>query len=419
MTPRVPSFAGSAGLAGLVLLLAACGGGGSGGAPPVDGASPSTAATRIVVNATSLDELEVLCDDKGATVIGPVEGTDYYLVEIPEGVSQEDFLEDMHDELEVEDAEEDSDEVAFPEGGGLTIPAFADDPVASVGTQPALARIGAGLAHLRGYTGRGVIVAVIDTGLDASHPLMVGHVAPGGYDFVDGDASPSDVGNGIDDDRDGLIDEGVGHGTFVASLVLAVAPDARILPIRALNSDNGGTASTVGLAIGYAVSHGAKVINLSAGVAQELNFIKQAVANARAAGVVVVASGGNRQIQSVDFPAKQSDALAVAAVGATDAKAPFSSYGSAIDLVAPGVDLVGAHPASFFRTARWSGTSFSTALVAGAAALFKAADQPLPAPGDAARHLTDHARSVGAANPTLADLLGSGMLDLDAATRVP
>lgn len=400
----------------LALILAACGAGGSGDSPPGGG---TPASTRIVVQATSLAELEALCDAKGATVVGPVEGTDYYLVEIPDGVSQHDFLEDLGDEVEVEDAEGDSDEVAFPEGGGLTIPAFADDPTASVGTQPALARIGADLAHLRGYLGQGVVVAVIDTGLDANHPLIVGHVAPGGYDFVDGDADPSDVGNGIDDDRDGLIDEGVGHGTFVASLVLAVAPDARILPLRALNSDNGGTASSVGLAIGYAVSHGAKVINLSAGVAVELNFLKQAVANARRAGVIVVASAGNRQIATVDFPANQSDAVAVAAVGATQAKAPFSSYGQPIDLCAPGVDLVGAHPGSLSRTARWSGTSFSTALVSGGAALFLAASQPLPAPGDVVKHLTDHAASLDAANPTIQGMLGKGLLDLEAATRTP
>lgn len=402
--------------AGLVVALPGCGGGGSGGTSDVP---PSAAATRVVVNATSLEDLEELCDDKGAIVIGPVEGTDYYLVEIPAGVSQDEFLEDLDDELEVEDAEEDSDEVAFPEGGGLTIPAFADDPTASVGTQPALARIGADLAHLRGYTGQGVVVAVIDTGLDVNHPLIAGRVAPGGYDFVSNDADPADVGNGIDDDRDGLVDEGVGHGTFVASLVLAVAPDARILPLRALDSDNGGTASSVGLAIGYAVSHGAKVINLSAGVAQELNFIKQAVANARQAGVIVVASGGNRQIQSVDFPAKQSDAVAVAAVGATDAKAFFSSYGSAIDLSAPGIDLIGAHPGSLSRTARWSGTSFSTALVAGAAALLSADVQPLPPPGDVVGRLGDTASSLDAANPTLPGMLGRGLVDLDAATRAP
>ena len=60
------------------------------------------------------------------------EGTDYYLVEIPEGVCQEDFLEDIDDELEVEDAEEDPTSVAFPEGGGPTIPAFGDEPVASI-----------------------------------------------------------------------------------------------------------------------------------------------------------------------------------------------------------------------------------------------------------------------------------------------
>ncbi len=405
------------GLAGLLLALSACGGGGFGGGP--GGGATSPAGTRLAVKATSLPELERLCDAKGATVLGPVEGTDYYLVEIPEGVSQHDFLEDLHDEVEVEDAEEDSDEVAFPEGGGLTIPAFADDPAQSVGTQPALARIGADLAHLRGWLGQGVVVAVIDTGLDAGHPLIAGHVAPGGYDFVDGDADPSDVGNGIDDDRDGLIDEGVGHGTFVASLILAVAPGARILPLRALDSDNGGTASSVGLAIGYAVSHGAKVINLSAGVAVELTFLKQAVANARRAGVVVVASAGNRQVASVDFPANQSDAVAVAATGATDVKAPFSSFGQAIDLVAPGVDLVGAHPLSFARTARWSGTSFSTALVSGGAALFMAASQPLPPPGDPVKWLTDTARSLDGANPTISGQLGKGMLDLERATRAP
>lgn len=417
MTLRLPFLLRLAGCAGLVLSVAACGGGGSGGASG-DG-TPSVAATRVAVKASSLSELEDLCDGKGAIVLGPVEGTDYYLVEIPAGVSQHEFLEDLDDEVEVEDAEEDSDEVAFPEGGGLTIPAFADDPTQSVGTQPALARIGADLAHLRGYLGEGVVVAVIDTGIDASHPLLLGHVAPGGYDFVDNDANPSDLGNGIDDDRDGVIDEGVGHGTFVSSLILAVAPSARILPLRALNSDNGGTASSVGLAIGYAVSHGAKVINLSAGVAVELNFIKQAVANARRAGVIVVASAGNRQIPTVDFPANQGDALAVGAVGSTDVKAPFSSYGQALDLVAPGLDLVGAHPLPFARTARWSGTSFSTALVAGAAALFMADVQPLPAPGDPVRWLTDTARSLNAANPTISGLLGKGLLDLEKATRAP
>jgi hypothetical protein len=286
MTLRLPFLLRLAGCAGLVLSVAACGGGGSGGASG-DG-TPSVAATRVAVKASSLSELEDLCDGKGAIVLGPVEGTDYYLVEIPAGVSQHEFLEDLDDEVEVEDAEEDSDEVAFPEGGGLTIPAFADDPTQSVGTQAALARIGADLAHLRGYLGEGVVVAVIDTGIDASHPLLLGHVAPGGYDFVDNDANPSDAGNGIDDDRDGVIDEGVGHGTFVEPdprRVLRADPAARAQQRQRRHRASVGSPWLRGL-------HGAKVINLSAGVAVA-QPIKQAVANARRAGVIVVAGAAD------------------------------------------------------------------------------------------------------------------------------
>ena len=394
------------------LALAACGGGGSGGSGG-DDAPPPASATVVLVDPTSLEDLETLCDDKGATILGPVEGTSYYEVEVPAGVDVEDFLEDLSDELEVEDEEKDEG-VGVPEGGGGTQAAFVDDIFASIGTQPALAAIGVPTAHGRGFRGAGVVVAVLDTGVVANSPALVGRLAAG-WDFVDGDANPSDVANGIDDDRDGLVDEGVGHGTFVASLVLAVAPDAMILPLRILNSDSVGT--TVGLvrAIQYAINQGADVINFSGGLAGSSQVVVQAVENAKAAGVYVVAAAGNRNAPTVDDPANRSAVWAVTAIGLGGVKAPFASYGTDVDFAMPGVDVLGAHPRSPWGLARWSGTSFSTALATGAFALLRG-DDPLAPSKDLFERLGDTATSVDAPNPAYAGKLGKGRIDLAAAT---
>ncbi len=275
--------------------------------------------------------------------------------------------------------------------------------------------IGVPTARTRGYDGAGVVVAVIDTGIVASNPAIVGHLAPGGRDFVDGDNDPNDVGNGKDDDGDGLIDEGVGHGTFVASLILAVAPNAKILPIRALNSDAVGTASTVAKAIAYAVAQGADVINLSAGLTRALLVIDQAVASAKASDVYVVSCAGNRGLPQIDFPADLSDVRGIASLDATSRKATFSSWSSAVDYSAPGVGLIGAHPGGANGTARWSGTSFSTALVTGAFALLRGHD-PITPGKDLWKRLEDTAVPLDALNPLYAGKLGKGRIDLAAAT---
>jgi subtilisin family serine protease len=365
------------------------------------------------VEVEELEGLEELCEETGAILLGDVPGTAYYLLELPAGVTVAEFLSDLDDDVRVVDADEDAG-VDFPEGGGSTIPLFGDESLDEVAAQASLAHIGLPAAHAR-TRGAGVVVAVVDTGVVAGHPLLVGRLAPGGYDFVDGDGDPEEARNFLDDDGDGRVDEGYGHGTFVASLVLAVAPEARILPLRALNSDAVGTASSVARAIGWAVSHGATVVNLSAGLVVDLKMIKQAVASAREAGVIVVAAAGNRGA-SVDFPAVQSDSFAVAATELDDRKADFSSYGSAVDLCAPGVDLVGAHPLGFRGTARWSGTSFSTALVSGGFALLL---ERFPADSveDLRQRAEEEAASIDPLNPGLAGKLGHGRLDADAATR--
>ena len=315
----------------LLLTAAACGGGGGsgvglmgGGGARLPGFAPAS-TTSVLVAAVSDQALSTLCDAKGATVLASCAGTDYCLVKVPDGSDVSSFLKELESESSVDDATPDSG-VGGPEGGGSTIPLFGDDPLSQVAAQTAVSHTGAVKARSRGISGKGVLVAVIDTGVAFDHPLLAGHVSPDGWDFIDDDADPSDVGNGLDDNDDGSIDEGVGHGTFVASLVLAVAPDATILPIRALNSDGVGTASGVARAIAYAVAQGADVINFSGGLSTDLRLIQQAVEYAQSHDVVVYASAGNHA-GNVDFPGVLPEVECVTALDAIDRKASFAAFG--------------------------------------------------------------------------------------------
>lgn len=417
-------------LTALVLgLLAACGGGGAGseddggggggGGPGTEQPAPAPSATVVLVDPLLVDDLDDLVEDYGAVILGPVEGTSYWRVQVPSGMTVAEFLallqddDDDDDGFDYDDLDEDEG-VSIPEGGGSTVPIFLDEGFDAVTAQVGLQEIGVAAARARGLRGAGVIVAVIDTGVDATHPLLAGRVLPG-WDFVDEDGDAREERNGLDDDGDGLVDEGYGHGTFVASLVLAVAPDASILPLRVLNSDSFGTASAVARAFAYAVAQGAHVINFSAGLPREVSVVAQAASNADSAGVALVAAAGNRNLSSVDYPANHSSVLAVSGVTSTLAKASFASYGSDVDLVAPAVNLRGAHPGAPSRVARWSGTSFSTALVSGALALLRSG-QPAADTEDLLDRLLDTARPVDAMNPSFAGRLGAGRVDLDAAS---
>lgn len=397
----------------VLLTLASCGGGGGAGGGD-DGSPPPPAASvqQILIDPKDEDDLDEIEAETGGRVIGPVEGTSYWIIEVPAGHDLDEFLGEMEEDDRLEDSDEDEG-TQFPEGGLSTIPLFGDDPLASVATQPALQTIEAALAHTRA-TGQGVLVAIVDTGIVATHPAVLGHVAAGGWDYVDGDADPTDEANGDDDDGDGRIDEGVGHGTFVASLVLAVAPDAQILPIRVLNSDAVGTASALANGIALAANRGAHVINVSAGVVRSLTVLQQAVQYARSQGSAVFAAAGNRQ-SNVDYPAMYSDCEAVTGVEGDGLKASFASYGSAVDLCAPATDVIGAHPLSPSGTARWSGTSFATAFATGGFALLREA---FPAESAEAlrQRLEETSVSVDLQNPPFAGRLGHGRIALGAAT---
>jgi type VII secretion-associated serine protease mycosin len=271
-------------------------------------------------------------------------------------------------------------------------------------------------------TGAGVVVAVIDSGVDASHEDLAGQVLPG-KDLVKPEGG------------DGHTDP-VGHGTTVAGLiagrsddddgVLGLAPNAKILPVRVLDADNRyNDAMIVARAVRWAVDSGAKVINLSLGGAGTSPALAAALDYAFARDVVVVACTGNVLPQAttgVWYPAREPGVIAVAGLEKeTDVLWNGSITGGATVLTAPATDLVGAKTGGFWRV---RGTSFAAPLVSAAAALVRSRWPTMPA-GDVVNRLINTADDLG--TPGRDDTYGFGKVDpvaaltsqLPAVTRNP
>jgi len=240
-------------------------------------------------------------------------------------------------------------------------------------------------------TGAGVVVAVIDTGVDVTHPDLVpnlwrneGEIAGNGIDD-DGNGYVDDV-NGFDFvNRDGDPDDLDHHGTHVAGSVAArgddgygvpgVAFEAKVMGIKFMEGYRGGYSSMAAEAINYAVNNGAHIINASWGGPGSSSAIRNAIAYARSRGVLFVTAAGNegRNNDSYSsYPANYSldNIISVAASDRRDGLASFSNYGSdTVDLAAPGVDIVSTIPGETWGY--MDGTSMASPYVAGAAALLK------------------------------------------------
>ncbi len=260
--------------------------------------------------------------------------------------------------------------------------------------------------------GAGIVVAVIDTGVQLSHPSLTGKLTVARIDYVDGDNNPDDESDNVDNDGDGLIDEAAGHGTHIAGIVLLVAPDARIMPIRALDSDGIGDTVQIADAIKFAVANGAHVINLSLGTAADGGLISDAVKEATLAGVFVVSAAGNLNTDAKQFPGADNCAIGVTSAGSTDVKSSFSNWGSWIDIVAPGEGIPSALPPSGYGT--WSGTSMSAPFVAGQAALIRSM-RPLLNARQIASVMAHTSTQIDDLNPQYAGKLGEGRIDAGAA----
>ena len=257
--------------------------------------------------------------------------------------------------------------------------------------------------------GEGRLVAVLDTGVQPDHPALANSLDALGYDFVDNDLAPTDEANGLDDDQDGRVDELYGHGTHVAGIVHLVAPEARLLPLRVLNSDGRGNNFRTASAIVYAAQRGADAINLSLGTPNQSALLRDAVNEAARLGVVVVAAAGNLNTNAKQYPAAEACAIAVTSVTAQDKKSSFANYGDWIGVAATGENIYSTFPVNGY--AWWSGTSMATPFVAGQAALLRGADPQLTL-DEAGLLIGGTANSLDQRNPSYSGGLGEGRIDL-------
>ena len=260
-------------------------------------------------------------------------------------------------------------------------------------------RIQSGYAWERGFRGQGVVVAVIDSGVDISHPGLSERI------FINAGEKPN---NGIDDDGNGLVDDYQGydffadrpippeadaHGTHVAGIIAAqhpsvpsplfqgeaygIAPDSQILPIRFIGEDGSGSLFDAIRSIDYAARMGAHIINASWGASFCSISLYDKIKEAEEFGVLFVAASGNSAMNTDFFPEypaafQVNNIMSVAAASPRGGLANFSNFGlSSVDIAAPGEDIYSLFPGN--QSGYLSGTSMAAPLVAGLAAILKSA----------------------------------------------
>jgi len=277
--------------------------------------------------------------------------------------------------------------------------------------QYALQQVNLGNAHALA-TGRGVRVAILDTGVNPLHPDLVGHCV-WGYTAIDPSQPPLDV---PEPDEDGNIppQPGVGHGTMIAGIVALVAPEAQIVPVKVLNAYGLGRESDVIEGIYWAIRHGVRVMNMSFSTSGRSKAFERAIWRARLAGIAMVASAGNGGNDEPRYPAALKSVLSVASVEADNTVSPWTSYGETVDLVCPGSGI----RSTFWNCeyATWNGTSFAAAFATGAATLIRDV-RPLSPVRQVYKFLTKTATSVDDVNPDYEGLLGSGLLNIENAVE--
>ena len=251
------------------------------------------------------------------------------------------------------------------------------------------------------------VVAVIDTGVDVNHPVLQAVLLPG-YDFTRNQPGASEwldvsefqngyIDTNSQDQQPGYVQQSTaavldqstaavldgpdytafGHGTMTSGLVHLVAPKAQILPLKAFSSNGTGYLSNIVSALYYAVQHHANVVNMSFDLTSNSPSLTQAVSYANKAGVVLVAAAGNESTNAAVYPAAlNSYVVGIASTTNWDTRSSFSNYGSVDVLIAaPGENVVSTFPGGTYASA--SGTSFSSPLVAGTAALMLSARSSL------------------------------------------
>jgi subtilisin family serine protease len=293
-------------------------------------------------------------------------------------------------------------------------------------------------------TGAGTRVAYIDTGIDPNHPALAPWADPG-VDLVfnestsEFDGLSQDMAALLDQDMAALLDKRMfflldqslasilsgassasafppdwGHGTMVAGAIHVVAPDARLVPIKAFDAYGNTTMFTIVQSVYWAIDHGVDVLNMSFSTDQQSTLFANAISDAKDAGIAMVSAAGNSGINAQNlYPASFANVVGVAATDFNDHIASFSNYGRSVSVSAPGAFVVSTVPGGRYAAA-W-GTSFSAPLVSGTVALLVSSYNRGQS---GASQVINTADSIDAINPGFANLLGRGRIDAERALKV-
>ena len=397
-------------------------------------ANPVAVVVKILPGAN----LTLINNLLGGTVLDSIPDANTYLLKVP-------ALPVLSPVLKLLGVEwiESNRALSLPRSGQTALEVPWNNSSAWYGSQPALQMIRKEAAQ-QYSTGRGIIVADINSRVDFGHPALAGHLGAG-YDFVanrayQGAAALNDdqstagfldddqsTAGFLDDDQstagflDGngirllspLFNSGGGasaHGTFCAGLLVTVAPDATIMPLRTFDDNGNSDLFTLAKAIRYARKNGAQVLNMSFGTLTDAKVLRDAIEYARAGNVVLIASAGNDNTATPQYPAAYAGVIAVAATDLLDRKASFSNYGGYVFVDAPGTHIISATPGGGYGIA--NGTSFSAPMVAGMAALIRSLDYR-----DTTEVIGRSTVSIDAMNPQYSGKLGHGRIDLLSAVR--
>lgn len=334
-------------------------------------------------------EFDKIIKKQGGKQVGKIEGINVRVIQLPPQAS----------EKAVEALLKRNKHLKFAERDMLVKPSTTNDPYYANGWH--LPKIGTPTAW-QTSSGSNVVIAILDSGVDADHPDLAANLVPG-WNMYDNNADTTDVN---------------GHGTKVAGAaaaltnnavgVAAIAGNARVMPMRVSSADGYAYYSTIASALTWAADRGARVANISFYGVETSSSARSAAQYLKNKGGLVVTSAGNYGVEETIAPSDTM--ITVSATDSNDNKTSWSSYGSFVDVAAPGASIYSTVNGGGYGAV--SGTSFSSPITAGVVALMMAAN-PALSPADLEKALYSSALDLGTAG--FDKYFGNGRVDAAAA----